>query len=138
MSNSVISPPERRYVWRFFLTMAMYVLVLKFVYRYFHQVHPTGALAIALAILPALPILASIVVAGLYLKEQQDEFIRMLYVRAILMGVGVTLAVTSVVGYLQFFNIVHPFPLYHVFTIFWITTGFAQGCVHFFYRGRNE
>jgi hypothetical protein len=138
MSCILTNQAQRRYLWRFFTTMALYILAFALVDRYFHHSHPTGALAIALATLPALPILASIAVAGLYIAEEQDEFIRMLFVRSILMGIGATLAITTVVGFLQVFEIIHPFPIYQVFAIFWVMTGLAQGGNQVFYRGRNE
>jgi hypothetical protein len=135
---SCISKPERRYMWRSFLTMAVYLIVGKCVNLYFHRAHPGGTFAVALASLTALPIIANIAVAGLYIKEQQDEFIRMVYIRSVLMGIGVTLAVTTIVGNLQLFHIVHDFPLYAVFAIFWVMTGVAiAGNNLYYYRGRN-
>lgn len=134
---SCISKPERRYMWRSFLTMAVYLIVCKCVNLYFHRTHPGGTFAVALASLTALPIIANIAVAGLYIKEQQDEFVRMVYVRSLLIGIGATLAITSVFGALQIYRVVQDFPLFYVFAIFWVITGFAIASNNLYYRGRN-
>lgn len=127
MSCFLNSQAQRHYLWRLFATMVAYVIVFTLADRYFHHFHPTGALAITLAILPALPILGSIAVVGLYIAEERDEFLRMLLVRSILIALGATLAITTVIGFLQVFDIVHPFPIYDVFPIFWVMTGLADG-----------
>jgi hypothetical protein len=132
------NPAHRRYLLRFLPTMAAYAVLFTIADTTFRHHHLTDAAAIALALAPALAIVAGIIVVGLYLVEEQDEFQRMLLVRCFLWGMGLTLAFTTVRGFLEMFTPIPKFPLYAVFPLFWLIVAFVQGVHSFYYRSRNE
>jgi hypothetical protein len=72
--------------------------ILGFWEFHYHHLHPSGILAYLCAFLNSLPVIAFIVVFGLYLAEEKDEFMRAIYVQSILWGIGATLAITTFCG----------------------------------------
>lgn len=90
----------RRYLRRFFPVMISYVVVLFACIWAIRHWHPVGAELFALSVLPALPILGVIVVMGLYLIEETDEFQRQRVATCMLFGTGVLLAAITVYGFL--------------------------------------
>ena len=134
MKAKVSNPAVRRYVWRFSGAMVLYTLFLILAVWEFKHRNPTGALAYLLAVLPSLPIIGGLVVVGLYLAEEKDEFQRTVLVQSMLWGIGATLAVTSVWGFLEnFVQVVH-FDLYLVFPLFWFFVGIFSPVLKARYR----
>jgi hypothetical protein len=124
----------RRYLYRFVTTMAAYAMMLLFVDWTIHRYHPTGALLDGLAVLPAIPIIGIIVVAGLYLAEEKDEFQRNLLIQSMLWGLGGILSLTSVWGFLQLYAHIHPFQPFMTFPLFWCFQGIATAALRWRYR----
>jgi hypothetical protein len=120
------SPAMKRYMSRFIPTMTLYVAVIFSVSWIFNRFEPTGPAAWALALIPALPILAIIAIMGLYLKEEADEFVRNLLVEAMLWGVGLTLAIMTVWGFLEIYADAPKLPSFWAFPIFCFGMGVAQ------------
>jgi hypothetical protein len=129
-----MSPAAKRYLIRFFPAMAAYVGVLFASIWLIRHENPQGLLLWALAIAPALPIIAVIAIMGLYLVEETDEFVRAMLVQAMLWGIGVTLAGCTAWGFLENVNLVPHLPLYLVFPIFCAAMGLAQPIVRWRYR----
>lgn len=102
----VRSPEMRRYTKSVILLMSAYVAILIGVNIFFRNSHPTGLSAYAAAILPALPIIGVFAVIGRLLVELRDEYIRMLFVRQILIATGFTLSVATAWGFLEAFELV--------------------------------
>jgi hypothetical protein len=128
------TPAARRYTIRFFTAMAAYVIALFSVAWYVPRFHPTGALVYSLAVMPAIPILAVIVVVGLYLAEEKDEFQRTVLVQSMLWSIGLTLATTTVWGFLEAFaNVIH-FQPYLAFPLFWFFVGVSTPFLKMRYR----
>jgi hypothetical protein len=116
----ISSPAQGRYVARMFVT-ALFCVLFSFVADVgVRHLHVTGAAAWALAVLPALPIIATLVATGAYLTEEKDEFQRNLYVQAILGGIAATLSLTTIWGYLEDFARAPHLRLVWVFPLFWI------------------
>jgi hypothetical protein len=128
------NPAQRRYIWRFFSTTTAYVLLFAVSNRLFRTHRITGLGAVVLAMAPALAIVASIAVVGLYLAEEQDEFVRSVLVRSMLWGIAGTLAFATVYGFIEQSIPAENFPLYGVYPLFWILTGLAQAAHEFYYR----
>lgn len=128
------NPAIRRYLSRFIPTMVAYVVVLLFATWAIHRFHPTGALLDGLAVLPAVPIIGIIVVVGLYLTEEKDEFLRNLQIQSMLWGLGAIMALTTVWGFLQIFTPIHPFEPFMTFPLFWCFVGIAAGVLQKRYR----
>jgi hypothetical protein len=96
--------------------------------------HLSGMLAYPVAILPALPILGTLVLTGIYLAEETDEFQRNLLIQSLLGGIGVTLAATTISGYLErFVHSPHLDPVL-VYPIFWFSTAASYVVVWLRYR----
>lgn len=68
------SAATRRYLFRLVPTMAVYVLFVSISKWSFQHLHPTGLSVYLLAILPALPMVGSLAIVGLYVAEESDEF----------------------------------------------------------------
>jgi len=128
------NPATRRYVYRFVPTMTAYVVFLLFAEWAIHRFHPTGSLLYALAVLPAIPIVGIIVVVGLYLAEEKDEFQRNLLIQSMLWGLGAIMALTTVWGFLQIFTPIPRFQPYMTFPLFWCFQGIATGVLQKRYR----
>ena len=96
--------------------------------------HPNGVLTWLLAILPTIPIAGAVVLTGRYMSEEKDEFQRAVLVQALLGGIGATLVVTTVWGFLENYahfqrlNILMIWPLYLIFV------GISYGLVRARYR----
>jgi hypothetical protein len=128
------NPAMRRYLWRFIPTMIAYVVVLLFVEWFVHRFHPAGALLDGMAILPAIPIIGIIVVVGLYLAEEKDEFQRNLLIQSMLWGLGAILSLTTVWGFLQIFTPIPRFQPFMTFPLFWCFQAIATGALQKRYR----
>jgi len=113
----------RRYLKRFAVAMSAYILLTVLDGWCFRIYHPTGLLAYGLAVLPALAIIGQIVIVGLYLAEEKDEFQRNLFIQVLLWGLGGVLAFTSVWGTLESFTHIRHFEPTWTFTVFWIFVG---------------
>lgn len=134
MENKKLTPAVRHYLLRFTLAMALYVVFLLLAVWAFPRYHPAGLLAYLLAILPALPIIGVIGVVALYMAEEPDEFQRALLVRAMLWGIGLTLAATTAWGFLEVFRLAPHLDLYLVFPLFCVFAAIANGFVRLRYR----
>jgi hypothetical protein len=119
------NPAARRYYRRLIVTLLLYAASLAISIGVFIHFRPTGPLAYALAILPAIPVIGILAVFGLYLAEEKDEFQRFIGIQAMLWGIGGLLAVTTVCGFLEsFVHIPHLNPI-NDFAIFWLFAGIS-------------
>jgi hypothetical protein len=133
-----MTPAKRRYLIRFTSTMGVYLIAVLAVVRYLVRSHPTGPILYVLAVLPALPIIGSIVVVGLYIAEESDEFQRRLIEWSLLWGIGGTLATTSVWGFLEMFAHARHITPFYVFPLFWVCTAIAGTGLRIRYASCNE
>lgn len=95
---------------------------------------PSPPIAVLMAVLIALPIAALLTVLGLYLREETDEFMRDRAVTAILIATGVLLIVSSIVGVLQYRDLVGMVKVFPAFPI-WC---FLWAAVQFFFFWRDS
>ena len=75
-----------------------------------------------------------IVVFGLYLKEEQDEFQRSIWVQSLLWGIGATLTVITFWGSLNEFELAKSLKLMFVFPLFMLFTVIARLVLKLRYR----
>ncbi len=134
MKCSTTNPAQRRFLVRFALCMALYAVALVAAVVVFVHFRPSGVGGYVLALLPALAIIGMLVVIGVYLSEETDEFIRNMQVRALLGGIGGTLSVVSVWGFLENFMQVRRMDLFLVYPLFWVATGVSSAVVWLRYR----
>jgi hypothetical protein len=128
------SKAERRYIYRLAPTMIAYVVFLFLAQWIFHHYHPTGLLAYLLAILPALPIIGSLAIVGLYIAEESDEFLRSILVESMLWGLGGALSVGTVWGFVEEFTNAPHLSIFYVYVFFWIFMGVSKPFVAMKYR----
>jgi hypothetical protein len=128
-SPSILTKPSwRRYMIRFSIAMGTYVAVLLAVDEMFRRgLAPAKPWLYLVALAPAVPVAAVILVVLRYLQEEEDEFQRMLSIRAYVAATGLTLTVTTAWGFLQDFAGLPRISLTHVFVIFCICQGITTG-----------
>jgi hypothetical protein len=124
----------RRYVYRLAPTMALYIAFLFIAKWSFHHLHPTGLVVYLLAVLPALPLIGSLAIVGLYIAEEHDEFVRSILVQSMLWGLGGALSASTIWGFLEdFANAPHISTVY-VYVFFWIFMGLSQPFIRMRYQ----
>ena len=100
------TPAWKRYNLRvIWLSLLYAAFLIAAVYSFKHKL-VTDALAYAVALLPALPIIGLFGAMGRYLVEEQDEYARMLMVRQTLWASGFALSAATVWGFLENFDLV--------------------------------
>ena len=119
----------RRYVRRFSTVSGLYVALIAANTGISHALDPSRAVLGLMAVLTALPIVAMLVVIGLYLREETDEFVRDRIVTSMLIGLGILFAATSVLGLLQFEGIVGSLPVFLAFPLWCATWGLTQSAL---------
>ncbi|WGM39152.1 hypothetical protein [Caulobacter sp. NIBR1757] len=134
MTSRAMSPAVRRYMKRFIPSMLLYVAVLVGSLFAIKRLHPEGPLLWALAVAPALPILVVIWVMGRYLIEETDEFLQAMAVQAMLWGIGITLAVATVWGFLENADLVPHLSSFLMFPLFCGAMGLSQPFIWRRYR----
>ena len=127
MSFLGMNAAQRRYNGRVILASLAYAALLMGEQYALHRAHVPATTGYALALLPALPIIAIFVLVGRYLVEEQDEYLRMRMVRQILWATGLTLAGTTLWGFLEDAGLPH-LPMFYV-SILWFCTLGIGGCV---------
>lgn len=100
------TPAHRRYVIRMALLMGAYLLILFGVTSRFHNGGVDSTQAFILALLPGLPIVGVFWAIGRLLIELNDEFMRMLMVRQIIIAAGFSMSIAAVHGFLSTFEVV--------------------------------
>ncbi len=121
-----LGPVMKRYRRRLAVAMIAYFVVLMGSVKLLDGARLSGPLLWIVAAAPAIPILGVLVVMGLYLKEEPDEFERMIHVESMLWGLGAVLAVTTVWGFLSNARVIPAPPLFLVFPLFCLTWGLSQ------------
>lgn len=116
----------RRYLKRFWPTMTAYVVALFGATWAIRHYDPQGAALIVLSILPALPIIASIVVMGLYILEEKDEYLRQRVVTGMLVGIGFSLSVMTAWGFMEEAGVLAHLPGYFAYMLWCAGWGVGQ------------
>jgi hypothetical protein len=94
----------------------------------------TGILAYALAVLLSLPLVGLIVAFGLYLRDEQDEFLRNIQIQSMLWSIGATFTVTIFLGFLEFLGLTPHFNPYWIFILFMCFMGISGWLLKLRYR----
>jgi hypothetical protein len=95
------SEAARRFRRRQFTATAAYALLFFIALWMRFGLRLAGPAALAVSILPALPLVALVAVMGLYLREETDEFERMVLAESALWGAGIMLAASTVWGFME-------------------------------------
>jgi hypothetical protein len=124
---------QRRFVLRMWVTAGLCILFCTVAALGFYFGHLSGAFAYLLAVLPAFPIIGALIATGTYLTEETDEFQRNLLVQSLLGGIGVTLAVTTVWGFLEDFMGAPHLDLIWIYPLFWLFAALSYPVVRLRY-----
>ena len=125
---------QRKYVYRSWIGAGLVVLLTLAAAAGFRLGHLKGPLAYVIAVLPALPILWVLFETGRYLSAEPDEFQRNLLVQSLLGGLGGTLGLTTVWGFLEDFARAPRLDLIWVYAIFWFFAALTYPIVSRRYR----
>jgi hypothetical protein len=127
-------PASLRYNKRFFSAIAIYVVAQLGVTWIFKHFHPGGFKAFALALLPALPVIAIVIIAAFYIREETDEVEKALFNEAMVWGIGVTLSLATLWGFLEAFGQAPHADGYLAFPVFCFCAGVARCLIRRRYR----
>jgi hypothetical protein len=117
------SAANRAYLRRFFPMMGLYVFCLFAAVWLHDRLALKGPPAVALAILPALPLIGVVWALGRLVVEERDEYLRSLTVRQFMIATGFMLVVTSIWGFLDAFDQVPHMPMYWAFILWCVGLG---------------
>jgi hypothetical protein len=126
LGHATPTPAARRYHRRFFIAMAAYVFTLMISSSLFAGGHPSPWLAWPLALAPAAAIIATIVVMGLYLREETDELERAIAGESALWATGGLLAIATTWGFLERFGLAVHVEAWAVFPLWALCLGPAN------------
>jgi hypothetical protein len=127
---------QRRYNKRVIvLSLAYAVTLLGATYAFKHHLL-SGPVAYVAAALPALPLIGVFAAIGLYLVEEQDEYVRMLMIRQTLWASGFALSIATVWGFLESFELVQHVESYYVAVLWFGGLGLGS-CVNKLTLGRG-
>jgi hypothetical protein len=116
----ISNPAQSRYVVRMFVAALLCVVFSSLAAAGFKFWHLTGVVAWVVAAVSALPIVGALVGTGAYLNEEKDEFQRNLFIQAILGGIALTLATTTIWSYLEDFAHAPHLRLVWIYPMFWV------------------
>ena len=111
------TPAGRRYTVRFLSAMAVYAVIF-FAARPFEVRYASTSLRVAIALGLALSVIGVVAAIGRYLVEEQDEYLRLMQAQAVIWATGITLAVSTLWGYLAVMRLVGDLPAVDVFVVF--------------------
>lgn len=117
----------RRYIRRFVPITVAYMASIALATFLVVDNAPASALTIGLALLPGLAVLGWLWAMARLLVELDDEYLRMLEVRKMLVATGLALAITSVWGILELFSPDIPrMPVFFVFPMWCVGLAIGQ------------
>jgi len=99
------SQASRTYNRRALIWSMSYIALLGFALTVRNTWQPQGPVLWLLALLPSLPIIYYVWALGRYLREEQDEYLRMRQIQAGMFATGCLLVVATVWGFLETFGI---------------------------------
>ena len=98
------------------------------------QLHATGALAYAAALLVAAPVIGMVASMGFYLRDETDEVERAIQMQCALWATGGVLALTAAWGFLEMFALTPHLELWLVFPLWAMLLGASNLFVRRRYR----
>jgi hypothetical protein len=123
-----------RYLWRLMPSMLAYVVLLFISSTVFKKLEPTGLIAVALAVMPALPLIVAVWAMAAYVTEEEDEVERAIQTQAFVWGTGAGLVILNVWGFLGEFELIEHADLWVAFPVIAVSIGLAQPLVRRRYR----
>jgi hypothetical protein len=132
------SAAGKRYRRRAFVAMLLYLVILFSCLKLVKAFPIHGWVLYALAMLPAVPVLAVLVFLARYLREETDEYLRMLTVRSLLVAAGALLATIVVNDFLRVIAHGSAIAPFLCFIVFFMSFGIAQTVQEMASRGAGD
>lgn len=129
-----IRPAMARHHRRVAIAMIAYVAVLMGAIAVWTDAQASGALGWAVALAPVAPLLLFIRADLLYLKEEDDEFLKHRTREVYIWATGLTLGVCAAWGFLETFGLVPHAPVWSVFPVWGLCQIPAQAIASWKYR----
>ena len=134
-----MTPPQKRYVFRVFVSMAFYMLFLSLALHFVGRGLVTGPLAYLLGALPGFAVIGVFWAIGRLLVEETDEYERMLLVRQSLVASAFALSIATVWGFLENVGLVPHVDAFYIAILWfaglgvgslvnWLTLGSSGDC----------
>ena len=120
------TPAGKRYQRRVIVTVSIYLVVVLAAAWIVKHTHPHGWLLYTIAVVPALPIFGMLGALGIYLREEKDEYIRLITMRSLLVGTAVLLALLMVNDFLRSLSGAAAIPPFTSWTVFFLVFALAQ------------
>lgn len=121
-----ISHASVRFTWRFIGATLVYGLLITGATWVARNISLTPAALVALSILPAIGIAAALIVTGLYLIEETDEYVRRRQAVAMLVSIGFLLTLSTALGFLQQRNVLGAVDLLWAFPVWCVIWSITQ------------
>lgn len=132
------SAAGKRYRRRVFTAMSLYIVLLFSCLKLVKVFPIHGWVLYALAMLPAVPVLAVLAFLARYLQEETDEYLRMLTVRSLLVAAGALLATIVVNDFLRVIAHGAAIAPFVCFVVFFMSFGIAQAVQEMVSRGAGD
>jgi hypothetical protein len=132
------SAAGKRYRRRVLITMSLYLVLLFGCMKLVKAVPMHGLALYVTALLPAVPIIAVLLILGRYLQEETDEYLRMLTVRSLIVAAGALLATIVVNDFLRVMAHGTPLSPFAGFVVFFFAFGIAQVIQELASRGGSD
>ncbi len=114
------------YTRRTMVTMTAYVLLVLATTFVVRHLHVQGWLLYVCAVVPSVAIFRQLHVVGLYVREENDEYLRQQVVNSMLWATAAVLGLTAFADFLRSYTPYGTLPPFTVFVTFWIVYGLAQ------------
>jgi hypothetical protein len=125
LCNRQLSPLQRRTMGFFGANLGLTAALSMVTHDFFKPDHLSLFLSYLLATITTIPVIGIIAVVSRYLKRENDEFVRMIVVQAILWGLGVVMAVDTFLGGLLIYpSLTKLIPILNI-DLFCVVTGVA-------------
>lgn len=124
-----LSAPRRRYLVRLGISMAVYIVSLFGAKLWVSSGEVDGPLMWILGLVPGLAVVGAFYAIGMLIVETKDEFVRMLLVRQVLYGTGITMSFFTVWGFLESFGLVAHIEAYWV-AVMWLFSFGLSGAIN--------
>lgn len=123
--SSKLSTFQRKSLALCSMTLILTALLAMAAHEHIHPEAVAGPGEYMLALLPALPFLTLLFVTIRYLSREQDEFVRTIVLQSLFWGLVITMAVSSIWGFLSDSHLVAPLPEMFYIDLFLISTMFS-------------
>ena len=117
------NPAQRRYVLRVAIFTVAYIVTLSIAIHFVRDGGVTGPLAYLLGVLPGLSVAGFFWAIARLIVEEQDEYLRVLLVRQVLVATGFTLSLVTIWGFLENLRLVSHVDAFYVAIIWFLGLG---------------